>query len=135
MCSWGAACGLTGQCQFAPPTLGCDKPGPNCETCALGFLRSMPPPQKEGIPTLHKSFYATIGKLRPNKGWEIHRPGRGSGLTKGAFVTALNDMPLNGDIESAKQTIIAFYAYTGKSVKVSLLEPNGQIMNILLERQ
>lgn len=135
MCSWGAACGETGQCQFAHPTLGCSKPGPNCETCALGFLTTTPPAQKTGVATLHKSVYATLGKLCPNKGWVITRPDKGSGLTKGAIVTALNGIALDGDIESAKQTIIDFYSYMERSVTISLLESDGQTMNLTLDRR
>ena len=124
MCQWNAQCSdVNNQCVSGPPTLGCSKSGSSCETCALGRLTRLP---TKTLTHPHKSPYSTLGKLRPNKGWEITRPGKDTDLAKGDLITEINGLPLDQDLDTAKRTIIELYKNKEKAVMVTLLSPRGR---------
>ena len=126
MCQWNSQCSdINNQCVSASPVLGCAKRPSECETCALGMLNRI---HANTLIKPHLSIYATLGKLRAGKGWEITRPGKGTDLEIGSLVTEINGQRLDGDMKSAKQAIVDLYEYTGEAVTLGLRNARGRVI-------
>lgn len=131
MCIWKRRCNELLNCVAASAVLGCQQGPGFCETCALGFLTTQVPDDEE----LHKSPYATLGKLVENIGWKVTRPGQGSGLGEGDIITHLNGWPLNDDTQTAARVMVEFADYRGSEVILHVLRVNAyRVEQVSFER-
>lgn len=113
------------------PLLGCEQGAGFCETCALGFLTTIPGDLAEP----HRSPYATLGKLVENVGWKVTRPGRDSNLSIGDIITHLNGEALNTGGQTAQSVIVEFGNYQGGEVIIHVLRASGfRVEQVSFER-